>query len=316
MSMKVTRGYVGEGVRPYPVATIGNFDGHHIGHRALLQAVSQAARKAGGTALALTFDPHPVKILAPHADLRFLTAPEEKLARFQEAGIDEVVVLEFSGTFAMLSPEAFADQVLSRGLGLKELFVGQHFVFGHKRAGKIADLVALGSRYGFAVHPMAPVTASGGVVSSTRIRQLIQSGDVAQAALLLGRQYAMSGVVAPGAQRGQELGWRTANLPVPPDRVAPADGVYATVAVWNQRRCDSVSYIGTRPTFGAGERLLEVHLLDDTLNLYGQQMAVEFIDVVRQDVQFSGSDALSLQITRDVESARMRLRRHHEVLGK
>ena len=249
--MKVTRGYVGGGVRPYPVATIGNFDGHHIGHWALLQTVSQTARKAAGTALALTFDPHPVKILAPHVDLRFLTGPEEKLARFQEAGIDEVVVLEFSGIFGMLSPEAFADQVLSRGLGLKELFVGQHFVFGHKRAGRIADLVALGSRYGFAVHPMAPVTASGGVVSSTRIRQLIQAGDVAQAALLLGRQYAMTGVIAPGAQRGQELGWRTANLPVPPDRVAPADGVYVTVAVWNQRRCDSVAYIGTRPTFGA-----------------------------------------------------------------
>ena len=313
--MKVTRGYVGEGVRPYPVATIGNFDGHHIGHRALLQVVSQSARKAGGTALALTFDPHPVKILAPHVDLRFLTGPEEKLARFQEAGIDEVVFLEFSETFAMLSPEAFAEQVLSRGLGLKELFVGQHFAFGHKRAGKIADLVALGSRYGFAVHPMAPVTASGGVVSSTRIRQLIQAGDVAQAALLLGRQYAMSGVVIPGAQRGQELGWRTANLPVPPDRVAPADGVYATVAVWNQQRCDSVSYIGTRPTFGAGERLLEVHLLDDVCDLYGQQMAVEFIDLVRPDMQFSGPDSLSLQIARDVESARMMLRKYHELLG-
>ncbi|MBH0178493.1 MAG: bifunctional riboflavin kinase/FAD synthetase [Nitrospira sp.] len=307
---------MGESVRPYPVATIGNFDGHHIGHRALLQAVSQTARKAGGTALALTFDPHPVKILAPHVDLRFLTGPEEKLARFQDAGIDEVVFLEFSETFATLSPEAFVDQVLSQGLGLKELFVGQHFVFGHRRAGTIADLVALGSRYGFVVHPMAPVTASGGVVSSTRIRQLIQTGDVAQAALLLGRQYVMTGVVVPGVQRGQELGWRTANLPVPPDRVTPADGVYATVAVWNQRRYDSVAYIGTRPTFGVGERLLEVHLLDDACDLYGQQMAVEFVDLVRPDRQFSGSDTLSLQIARDVASARTMLQKHHEVLGK
>ncbi|OQW36567.1 MAG: hypothetical protein A4E20_06690 [Nitrospira sp. SG-bin2] len=316
MSMKVTRGYVGEGVRPYPVATIGNFDGHHIGHRALLLAVSQTARKAGGTALALTFDPHPVKILAPHVDLRFLTGPEEKLGRFEEAGIDEVVFLEFSETFAMLSPEAFADQVLSRGLGLKELYVGQHFGFGHKRAGKIADLVALGSRYGFAVHSMDPVTASGGVVSSTRIRQLIQAGDVAQAALLLGRQYAMTGVVAPGAQRGQELGWRTANLAVPPDRVAPADGVYAAVAVWNQRRCDAVAYIGTRPTFGAGERLLEVHLFDDVPDLYGHHMTVEFVDRVRLDRQFSGADALSRQIARDVDSVRIMLQKYREVLGK
>lgn len=314
--MKVTRGYVGESVRPYPVATIGNFDGHHIGHRALLQAVSHAARKAGGTALALTFDPHPVKILAPHIDLRFLTGPDEKLTRFQEAGIDEVVFLEFSETFAMFSPEAFVEQVLSRGLGLKELFVGQHFAFGHKRAGKIDDLVALGGRYGFAVHPMAPVTAFGGVVSSTRIRQLIQAGDVSQAALLLGRQYAMTGVVAPGAQRGQDLGWRTANLPVPPNRVAPADGVYATVAMWNRRRCDSVSYIGTRPTFGGGERLLEVHLLDEAQDLYGQRMTVEFVGLVRPDMQFSGADALSRQIARDVESARAMLQKHHAAPGE
>jgi riboflavin kinase/FMN adenylyltransferase len=316
MSMKVTRGYVGECVRPYPVATIGNFDGHHIGHRALLQAVSQTARKAGGTALALTFDPHPVKILAPHIDLRFLTGPEEKLARFQEAGIDEVVFLEFSETFARLSPEAFVEQVLSRGLGLKELFVGQHFAFGHKRAGKIDDLVVLGGRYGVAVHSLAPVTAFGGVVSSTRIRQLIQAGEVGQAALLLGRQYAMTGVVAPGAQRGQDLGWRTANLPVQSNRVAPADGVYATVAIWNRRRCDSVSYIGTRPTFGAGERLLEVHLLDEARDLYGQEMTVEFVGLVRPDMQFSGAEALGRQIARDVESARTMLRKHHEVPGE
>jgi riboflavin kinase / FMN adenylyltransferase len=315
MPMKVTRGYGGEAVRSYPVATIGNFDGHHIGHRALLQAVSQTARKVGGTALALTFDPHPVKILAPHVDLRFLTGPDEKLARFQEAGIDEVVLLEFSASFAMLSPDAFAEEVLAQGLGLKELFVGQHFAFGHKRAGKIADLVTLGGRYGFVVHPMAPVTACGGVVSSTRIRQLIQTGDVVQAALLLGRQYAMTGVVVPGAQRGAALGCRTANLPLPPDRVVPADGVYATVAVWNRRRYDSVSYIGRRPTFDAGERQLEVHVFDETPDLYGQQMTVEFIELVRPDMQFSGADALSRQIALDVESARTMLCAHSEAMG-
>lgn len=312
--MKVIRGYESEVTRPYPVGTIGNFDGHHIGHRALLQAVSQAARMAGGTALALTFDPHPVKILAPHVDLRFLTGPEEKLARFQEAGIDEVVFLEFSKTFALLSPEAFAEQVLSRGLGLKELFVGQHFAFGHKRAGKIADLVALGCRYGFAVHPMPPVTAYGSVVSSTRIRQLIQAGQVGQAALLLGRNYVMTGVVSPGSQRGQTLGWPTANLQLPSDRVVPLDGVYATVTVWNQRRYDSVSYIGTRPTFDSGERLIEVHMLDETLDLYGQPITVEFVDLVRPDMQFAGADALSRQIALDVESAKTMLRKHHEAM--
>lgn len=314
--MKVTRGYLGQAVRPYPVATIGNFDGHHVGHRALLQAVVDTAREAQGTALALTFDPHPVKILAPQVDLRFLTSPEEKLDRFREAGIDEVVFLEFNRAFAALPPETFGEQVLAQGLKLKEIFVGQHFAFGHRRAGTIADLMALGRRHGFAVHPVAPVMAHGGIVSSTRIRQLIQSGDVNQAALLLGRRYAFTGEVCSGAQRGQELGWRTANLRLSPDRVLPPDGVYATKTVWNQRRYDSVSYIGTRPTFETGERLLEVHLLDESPNLYGQRITVEFVESVRGEMQFAGADALSRQIASDVETARTMLRHCHEVVGE
>ncbi len=314
--MKVTRGYQGEIARPHPVATIGNFDGHHIGHRALLRTVSQTAKNAAGTALALTFDPHPVKILAPHVDLRFLTNPEEKLALFEESGIDEVVVLEFNKIFAGLSPQAFVEQVLTQGLRLKELFVGRHFAFGHKRMGKIDDLMALGGRSGMTVHPMDPVLEGGAIVSSTRIRQLIQSGQVDQAAVLLGRRYAIAGEVSHGAQRGQELGWRTANLRLPLDRVVPPDGVYATVSMWSGRRYDSVAYIGTRPTFGAGERLLEVHLLDDVCELYGERISVEFIERVRGDVQFTGSEALRCQIVQDVESARGMLRRYHEVSGQ
>lgn len=314
--MKITRGYLGETVRPYPVAAIGNFDGHHVGHRALLKTVVRTAHTAHGTAVVLTFDPHPVKILAPRVDLRFLTSGEEKLARFEEAGIDEVVLLEFNEAFSALSPEAFAEQVLSRGLQLKEIFVGQHFAFGHKRAGKIADLIALGGRFGFVVHPLSPVVVDGGVVSSTRIRQLIQAGNVSQAAILLGRQYAMTGVVSTGAQRGQGLGWPTANLRLPPDRVIPPDGVYATVTVLNRQRYDSVAYIGTRPTFDSGERLLEVYLLDGAHDLYGQMIAVEFIERVRGDIRFDGGEALSRQIAFDVESARTMLRRHHETIGE
>jgi len=312
--MKVTRGYSGGIVRPYPVATIGNFDGHHIGHRALLERVVNAARESHGTALALTFDPHPVKILAPQVDLRFLTNPEEKLARFEEAGIDEVVLLEFSEAFAALSPEAFAEQVLARGLRLKELFVGQHFAFGYKRAGTLTDLQTFGRRLGFAVHPLNPVVVESRVVSSTRIRQLIQQGDVRQAALLLGRQYALSGIVSKGAQRGQTLGWPTANLQLPPERVMPIDGVYAAVTVVDGRRYDSVAYIGTRPTFDAGQRLLEVYLLEGEHELYGRFLTVEFIQSVRGDMQFADGEALSRQIALDVERAKDMLRRHHAMV--
>jgi len=314
--MNVTRGYSDEVVRPYPVGTIGNFDGHHLGHHALLRRVVETARCAHGTALVLTFDPHPVKILAPHVDLRFLTSAEEKRARFEQAGIDEVVSLEFTQAFAALSPELFAEQVLSKGLGLKEIFVGQHFAFGHKRAGKIGDLTELGKRFGFIVHPTPPVTIDGGVVSSTRIRRLIDAGHVDQAAVLLGRHYALSGVVAPGEGRGRTLGCPTANLRLPPDRVVPADGIYASVAIMDQERHDSVAYIGTRPTFAGGERGLEVAILDGIHELYGRTLTVEFIGRIRGDAQFDSGEALSRQIAADVDSARGILRRYHETIGK
>lgn len=313
--MKVTRGYPGGTVRPYPIGTIGNFDGHHRGHQALLKLVVATARQTRGIAVVLTFDPHPVRILAPHADLRFLTNEDEKLHLFQQAGIDEVVFLEFSQRFASLSPEEFVEQILAKGLGLREVFVGQHFAFGHKRAGKIDDLTDLGKRFGFVVHPTPPVTMAGGVVSSTRIRQLIMSGQVDQAADLLGRHYALSGVVTRGEGRGRTLGWPTANLHLPSDRVVPADGIYASIAIINQERHDSVSYIGTRPTFDGGERLLEVTILDETIDLYGRTLVVEFIDRIRGDVQFDGAAALNRQIASDAESARAILRRHHQAIG-
>ncbi len=314
--MNVTRGYSDEVLRPYPVGTIGNFDGHHLGHHALLKRVVETARRARGTAVVLTFDPHPVKILAPHVDLRFLTSAEEKRARFEQAGIDEVVSLKFTQAFAAFSPEIFAEQVLSKGLGLKEVFVGQHFAFGHKRVGKIDDLIALGKQFGFVVHPTPPVMIDGGVVSSTRIRRLIDAGNVDQAAVLLGRHYALSGVVAPGEGRGRMLGYPTANLRLPPDRVTPADGIYASVTILNRERYDSVAYIGTRPTFDGGERGLEVSILDGTHELYGRTLSVEFIGRIRGDAQFDSGEALSRQIASDADSARGILRRYHETIGK
>lgn len=313
--MQVTRGYSDEVVRPYPVGTIGNFDGHHLGHHALLKQVVETARRTHGTAVVLTFDPHPVKILAPHVDLRFLTSREEKRARFRQAGIDEVVSLEFTQAFASLSPEMFAEQVLSRGLGLKEIFVGQHFAFGHQRVGRIGDLIALGKRFGFIVHPVPPVMIEDGVVSSTRIRRLIISGQVDQAAVLLGRHYALSGVVSSGEGRGRTLGCPTANLQLPADRVAPADGIYASVAIIDQERHDSVAYIGTRPTFDGGERGLEVFILDGIHELYGRMLTVEFVGRIRGDALFDSGEALSRQIRADVDSARSILRRYHEAIG-
>lgn len=314
--MKITHGYQQEVARPYPVVTIGNFDGHHVGHRALLQAVVETARRAGGTAVVLTFDPHPVTILAPQAHLRFLTGPKEKLAFFEKAGVDEVVFVEFSRSFAALSPEQFVERVLVRGLHVKELFVGQHFAFGHRRAGTVEQLKTLGTHYGFLVHPVDPVMVEGTIVSSTRIRQLIQAGKVEEVIALLGRRYAIVGTVVRGAQRGQEVGWRTANIAIPADRVVPPDGVYATVAIYQGNSYDAISYIGTRPTFGEGQRFLETHVLDYEQDLYGEPIVVEFVGRVRGDVCFSGREELSRQIARDIEVARTMLRHHHATVGK
>ena len=307
--LKVTRGLTGECTRAYPVATIGNFDGHHQGHRALLQTVVKTARKAQGTALVLTFDPHPVKILAPHVDLRFLTTAEEKLAHFEAAGIDEVVFLEFTPAFAAMSPDQFAGDILHKSLTLAELYVGDHFAFGKGRTGRIDDLVRLGARYGFRVHPVTPVTIEGIVVSSTKIRQLIQAGNMEQAATLLGRVYGIRGAVVHGMQQGRAMGWPTANLRVPADRVVPPDGVYAARTVYGTHIYDAITYIGTRPTFGAGERMIEVNLLDQKNNLYGQEITVQFVARIRGDQTFTSADELSKQIARDVEQARISLQR-------
>jgi riboflavin kinase/FMN adenylyltransferase len=312
MTFTVTRGLGDVRSRPHPVVTIGNFDGHHRGHHALLHTVVERARLVHGTAVVLTFDPHPVKVLAPRVDLRFLTSPDEKLARFQAAGIDEVVFLAFTSALAAMTPEQFAETILQRHLHVAELFVGEHFAFGKGRAGRIDDLKRFGAALGFTVHPVQPVMLNGGVVSSTRIRNLILAGHMEEAAALLGRAYGIAGTVVPGTQQGEALGWPTANLRIPADRVIPPDGVYAARAGCEGRTYDAIAYIGGRPTFGAGERLIEVHLLDRREQLYGKGMAVEFIERLRGDHAFPSAADLSAQIARDVDQAKASLRRHAE----
>jgi riboflavin kinase / FMN adenylyltransferase len=295
IQMRITRGLSKHRPSSYPVLTIGNFDGHHRGHRALLQAVVDAATTNQGTPIVLTFDPHPVKVLAPDLELRFLTTKEEKLARFEEAGIKEVLLLAFDRDLASMSPQEFVQRILRDGLRVRELFVGEHFAFGKNRSGRVADLVRLGSEAGFTVHAMTPLSVDGEVVSSSRIRNLIQNGDLQTAARLLGRHYTLGGRVVPGQRRGQSMGWPTANVLLPADRVIPADGVYVSRMVWNGHRYDSVSYVGTRPTFGPGERLLEVYVLDQHRDLYGEHIDVQFLQRLRGDLICATADALSAQ---------------------
>ena len=302
--MKVSRGLPALPLPPNPVLTIGNFDGQHIGHRQLLATVVQCARERQGTPMVLTFDPHPVLVLSPGSTFQFLTSPTEKLAWFETQGVEHLVVLHFTKTFAALSPREFVFSILRDGLGVKDLFVGEHFVFGKDRAGNTETLRTLAGQAGFQVHLVKPVSSWETIVSSTRIRQFIRTGKMEQAMQCLGRPYSLKGKVIEGDRRGQGLGYRTANLRPDKDRVLPPDGVYATKLVWRDTVFPAVSYIGTRPTFGKGERLLEVHLLDAACDLYGQPVEVQFLQYIRGDERFENSTQLAERIARDIQQAR------------
>lgn len=305
--MRVIRG-LGEYRRPrHPVVTIGNFDGQHLGHMALLRAVVHTARTCEGTPIVLTLDPHPLRVLAPHVELQLLTSREEKLERFQLVGVQEVLFLEFTPGLAALSPEAFVLEILRDGIGVQDLFVGDHFAFGKDRKGRMDDLLRLSHKAGMTVHPVPPIRIGGRVVSSTNIRSLVQQGNLQEATHYLGRPYAIHGRVVPGVQRGTALGWPTANLEIPEGRVVPPDGVYATLTTWKNTLWDSVAYIGMRPTFHGDHRILEVYVLDQRLDIYGEEIHVQFIDRIRGDMCFETQEALAAQIALDVEQAKKKL---------
>lgn len=293
---------------PFPVVTIGNFDGVHLGHQAVLRLVRERVKIHRGTVVVLTFDPHPLRVLAPEVELRFLSDPEEKLTLLEKAGVDVVVRLPFTREFAAQTPEEFMVSVLREGLGTRELYVGQNFRFGKGREGTIRTLVEAGPRLGFVVQAISPVLIEGAPVSSTRIRDLVQEGCMAEATVLLGRPYVLKGRVVRGARRGGELGFPTANLLPPAGRVLPPDGVYATQLRVGNRVLAAVTYIGTRPTFGDGSRLIETHLLDEAQELYDREVAIAFYERLRGDQAFESADRLARQIADDVDRTRAILR--------
>ena len=306
--MKVLRKLPLSPFPPHPVLTIGNFDGQHVGHRALVTSVVELARRRHGTPMVLTFDPHPARILNPGVALQFLSAPEQKQEFFQGLGVEILIFLEFTHQLAGFTPKQFVDTILRDGIGVRDVMVGKSFAFGKGRSGQVRDLIQIGTEANFDVHPILPIRVDDQVVSSTRIRVCIQDGNVTDAARYLGRYYSLGGRVIRGEGRGTELGWPTANLRIPGDRVVPPDGVYVTTTVINGEVLKSVSYIGNRPTFAEGVRMLEVHLLDMHRSLYDEEIKVNFIERLRGDQKFSTISELVRQMEFDANLARERLR--------
>lgn len=286
------------------VACIGAFDGLHRGHRALLRHARARADARGLPLAALSFEPLPREFFAPGDRPPRLMLPRAKFEGLREAGADAVGLLRFDARMAAMSPEAFAGQVLAARIGAREVWVGPEFRFGHRRAGDLGMLQALGARFGFEAGAIEPVQLDGARVSSTRIRQALSTGDFDAAAHLLGAPYAISGRVVHGRALGRKLGYPTANLRFG-GKVPALRGIYAT---WVHGVGDvpmaSVSSFGTRPTVYGTEPLLEAHLFDFDGDLYGRRIAVEFVARLRDEEKFDDLPALVEQMHRDAAQAR------------
>jgi riboflavin kinase/FMN adenylyltransferase len=297
-----------------PVATVGNFDGIHVGHRAILDTVVERARAHGGEAVVCTFDPHPRKVLQPERAPRLLTTLEQKLELLAEAEVDVAIVEPFTAEFARTPAETFIRDHLHRRIRPLEVYVGYDFHFGRDREGSMRLLTELGPRLGFAVTVVPEVTLDAGDVNSSRIRELLGEARLETANAMLGRPYTVRGLVVKGEQRGRSLGFPTANLD-PENEVLPAAGVYAGFARMlddgdppRGSRHPAVTNVGTRPTFEAGGRVLaEAHLIDFTGDLYGRRIDLSFVHHLRPERRFAGVEELRARIRADVAEARRRL---------
>jgi riboflavin kinase/FMN adenylyltransferase len=289
------------------VYAVGNFDGVHLGHRAVIERTKALARARGAPSAVLTFEPHPADFFAGRPVVFRLTPFAAKAGAIRSLGVDGGVFLTFDATLAALSAEAFVEDILVRSLDIGAAVVGWDFHFGKGRSGSPAFLQAAGERLGFDVDVIAKVEASdpGGheVISSSTVRSALERGDVAAAAARLGRPYAVTGVVIGGQKLGRTLGVPTANIALEPTNRL-AHGVYAVRAEVDGRTHDGVASFGVRPTVDNGAPLLETYLFDFDADVYGHEMRVEFIERIRPELKFDSLEALKAEMTRDLARAR------------
>lgn len=286
--------------------TIGKFDGMHAGHQRMVSIVREKAAERGLVSTVLTFDRHPLALLRPEACPLSLVSNEQKLELLAEAGVDRTVMLEFTREFSQQSPEEFVRSVLVDALETRVLVVGRDYRFGAGAAGTVADLERLGAEHGFEVVVVETVAVgSAERVSSTRIRELLDAGDVREASVLLGRPASVRGMVVHGAKRGHELGFPTANLSPEHEGFVPADGVYAGWLEVDGERMPAAISVGNNPTFeGVPQKQVEAHVLDRDLDLYDRRVEVFFVDRVRGMVKFETLEELTAAIADDVERVR------------
>ncbi len=316
--MQVLRDPLGDDRPPRgAVLSIGNFDGVHLGHQAVLRLLVERSRSLGTVAVVMTFDPHPVAVLRPEIAPRLLTTLEQRLELIGRAGVDAVLVVPFTPELARVEAEDFVREVLVDRLAIREVYIGANFRFGADRRGDVALLERLGSRLAFVASGWPVVRIDHEVVSSTRVRRAVEVGNVASAARLLGRPVFIDGVVRQGRRLGRTIGFPTLNL-APSPVLHPARGVYitATHVPALGRTVPSVTNLGVRPTLGDhGDATVETHLLDLTVEAYGEEVRVFFLERLRDERRFDSPDRLREQILLDVEQARAHFRSTAVELG-
>ena len=282
-----------------PVLALGNFDGMHRGHLKIVERVRRVADERNSDAVAMTFEPHPSKIVRPDKAPLLLMTHQQKLDALGRAGMHGVAVVRFTPELAQWDPETFVRVVLVEWLHVAEVWVGANFLFGHDRSGNFSLLRSLGARYGFRAEKIDPVRYKDFVVSSTRIRRLITEGRVDEAGALLGHHYFIEGSVVHGQHRGRDLGFPTANL-CSENELIPPSGVYATTVTLDGVTFPAMTNIGTRPTFEEAEdTVIETHVLDFDRDLYGTKLKLGFVQRLRDEKRFENVDALKQQISHD-----------------
>lgn len=292
------------------VLALGNFDGVHLGHRAIIEDAIMAARDRNGRSAVLVFSPHPLSVLSPERSPALIITINDRIRLLGEAGIDYVIVHPFTREFAALTPTAFAGEILCGTLAVSGVVVGFDYTFGRYGSGSATDMQHLGRQLGFAVRVVEPVEVNGMPVGSTRIRTFLMMGRVKEAAAMLGYPFYLRGPVVCGDGRGRVLGYPTANVMTPCEVIQPGHGVYLTRVLLDSgsQAFWGVTNVGKRPTFCPGKPTVEVHLLDFAKNLYGQELTVQFLQKIRDEKAFSGPAELAEQIKKDILQARELIR--------
>ena len=286
------------------IMALGNFDGFHLGHQAVVGRAIERARAEGRPVIVATFDPHPMRLFRPDTPYFRLTTLDQRQALFQRAGADAMLVFAFTRQLASLDPEHFVE-LLVRGMGVAGVVTGQDFTFGKGRSGTTATLAQLGAEWDMSVEAVAPVTDDqGDVVSSSRIREALRAGDCVTATRLLTRPFAIRGTVQHGDKLGRTIGFPTANIDLD-HYLRPAYGIYAVRGLLPDGRVlDGAANLGIRPSFDPPKELLEPHFFDFAESLYDQMIEVQLIDYLRPEAKYDGLDALTAQIAKDCDAAR------------